>query len=152
MTEETLEWLETQRRLQNGTLEKWMLEFYTDGFYVRVSGGEETKSVPSCFLEHIKDYSTVVVELFERGEPMTKEQKEKWESPITVGDFTINLNVHCFPHRAIYPKNEKFIMDQPWAEKFKETGAFATSAFLTLEELEIVMKYLVKLDMLEAFK
>lgn len=152
MNEETSEWLELERRKQNGTLEKWRLAFLTDGFYIKISGGEETKSDPPSYLDHIKDYNTVIVELYKRGEYPSKEELAEFNKPITVAGYTININTIVFPHRALFPPHEKYIQDQFWAEKFKwESEEYSPSASLTLNDLDKMMKYLVKLDGLAAF-
>jgi hypothetical protein len=153
MNEETLEWLELERRKQNGTYEKWEVRFLTDCFYVVILGGEETKSDPPTFLDHISQYKTVVVELYDRGEPIAKAQIEEWEKPYTVPNFgTFNFKVVVFPHRPIFARHDKRFKEQSWAEKFTHvTNDFAPRALLTLDEIDEAMKYLTKLDNLIAF-
>lgn len=143
-----LEWLEDKRRLQNGTLEKWSVAFATDGFYIKLSGGEETKSDPPSCLEYIHQYKLIVVELYDRREVETPTQ---WD-PLTVAGYTINFKVKVFPHRAISPYRDKRFKDQPWAHKFiVSTDTFAESAVLSLEEFNDVLNYLIRLDALAVF-
>lgn len=163
MNESILEWLEDQRRKQNGTLDSWLIKFVTEGFYVHIKGGEETTSDPPSYLENVSEYKTVQVELFDRSDlPPLKQPKSQttWEPlniPTPSGGITINFDVKVFPHTGIYPAVDERFKDQPWAEKFENYdhtmagNGFAPSATLTLEELSEVMNYLVKLDNLVAF-
>lgn len=157
------EWLEQQRRLQNGTLDSWLVKFVTEGFYVHIKGGEETLSDPPSYLEHVSDYKTVQVELFDRSDlPPLKQPKSQttWEPlniPTPSGGISINFDVKIFPHTGIYPAADERFKDQVWAQKFSmfnQTNlhpSYAASAALTLEELVEVLNYLVKLDNLVAF-
>jgi len=150
MTEESLaDWLETQRRFQNGTLDSWSIKFFTEGFLVWIRGGEETDSVPPSYLEHISQYEKVVVRLYDRKE---EPPKPKWDSFEVLG-YTFTFDVHVMAHEPIFPQTDPRFRDQPWESKFRhiKSDSFAPPALLTLEELDIVLRWLKRLDDLAAF-
>ena len=147
-----LEWLEEQRRIQIGSLDEWSIEFVTEGYYIKVNGGEYSGSNPLSYCEHIKEYTEVSVSIYQRGEYPSEEKMEEFNKPLVVGEYTINISTTFFPHRALLPSHEKFLKDQPWAPKFSwKDGSWAPTALLSLHELYDVVKYLKKLDGLIAF-
>lgn len=148
MNKETLEWFEEQRRLQNGTLDKWSMSFVTDGFFIILCGGEETNSDPPSYLDHISQYNKIVVKLYNRKEV---QEDPKWD-PLTVHGYTFNFNIRIFPHIPISPLKDKRFKEEPWASKFiEEAGSFAESGILSLQELDDVISCLVRMDKLAAF-
>jgi hypothetical protein len=151
MNEETLKWLELERRKQNGTLEFWKVKFLTEGFYVEIRGGEETKSDPPSYLENFADFKKIEVHLYNRGDEPDKKDT-KWD-PLEVAGMTINFNVHIFPHTNINPKEDDRFKNQSWSDRFEwwSSSGSGPYASLTLDELEEVMNYLVKMDNLAAF-
>lgn len=147
MTETLADWLELERRKQNGDVVTWKIQFFVGNFFVWIRGGEETDA--PGYHEHISQCENVEVRLYDRkdGEP-----PPVW-APLEVAGYKINFDVHVFAHEAIYPRADKRFLEQPWAEKFSHirSDSLAPPAFLTLDELDIVLQWLRRIDDLVAF-
>lgn len=148
MDKDTLEWLETQRRLQNGTLDSWSLSFATDGFFIKLRGGEETESDPPFYLENISQYNKIIVQLYDRRDLVEDPQ---WD-PLKISDYTFNFVVKVFPHIPISPTRDKRFKDQQWAFSFEErVCSFGEVGLCSLQEFDEILKYLIRMDKLAAF-